>query len=206
MSGGVPCRGGPAAAVGSAEATVAVGPEVLAPDVLAELEACPAGRVGVGLGIGLALTAGGALVAPGLAVPDDEQATNMISVIRTATGMAERCLIVAGLPLSSVWILVWLLSFTEAPPGEESWFLKMTLNSLRPVDYWQRAPGLWVFRGWSRRRWRQSLFSKSTLVGRRDGPAAFKCDYTPKGRPIAIGFCDRAWGGEAQRSERSPAP
>ena len=91
--------------------------------------------VGVGLGIGLALAAGGALVAPGLAVPDDEQAIDMISVIRRATGMAERCLIVAGLPLSSVWVLVCLLSFIGAPPGGESWSLKMTLNSLRSVGH-----------------------------------------------------------------------
>jgi hypothetical protein len=126
--------------VGSAEATVAVAPEalapeVLAPEVLAELEACPAGRVGVGLGIGLPLAAGRASVACGMAVPDDEQAMDMISVIRTATGMAERCLIVAGLPPSSVWVLVWLLSFIGASPGEESWSLKMTLNSLRSVGH-----------------------------------------------------------------------
>jgi hypothetical protein len=135
MSGGIPRCGGPAAAVGSAEATVAVVPDALAPDVLAEMEACPAGRVGVGLGIGLALAVGGASVARGMAVPDDEQAIDMISVIRTATGMAERWLIVAGLPLSSVWVLVRLLSFIGAPPGEESWSLKMTPNSLRSVSH-----------------------------------------------------------------------
>jgi len=121
--------------VGPAEATVAVGPEVLAPEVLAELQACPADRVGVGLGIGLALAAGGASVARGMAVPDDEQAIDMISVIRRATGMAERCLIAVGLPLSCVWVLVWLSSFIGTPPGEESWSLKMTRNSHRSVGH-----------------------------------------------------------------------